>query len=97
MSSKSFLWTVGTWILIHILFLWNIRYTVKLDDITVLKNVNKDTYERYYYRRDVAGLDKGAIIENYFGIFPDWTAYLIFAGYFVIAFMTLYNDVNKKV
>lgn len=87
MIMKKIIWLVlFAWIAIHLLFVFNERYTISTNSKLIFDNLTENQYNMLFYNKPdyLTTFYLHHTTIKYLGIFPEWTISIIFLGYFVI-------------
>jgi hypothetical protein len=97
-SSKITWQVLAGWGLLHLLFVFNERYTVTIGDRVVLNNLNENQYTIWFYNKSVHTTTEylGHTTIKFLGFFPEWTATIIYFGYFIILGYGCYLSINEE-
>jgi len=98
MILRKIIWQLlAAWLVLHLLFVFNERYTVAVSSKLVFNNLNENQYNLLFFNKSIGEttyyLRHTSI--KYLGIFPEWTAYLIYSGYFIILGYGCYLSINE--
>jgi len=88
----------GIWIVTHLLFIYNERYTINVKDHMLLNNVSEQTYNLFVYDKE-AGEQLFYIKHTtirIFGMLPEWVLYFIQGGYYLIAGIGIYLIMEEE-
>lgn len=87
MSKKILILVLGLIFAINLIFFFNKMYTIRTDNGIILNNVSEFEYNKFMINdSDLTSFyDKNTSIK-YFGIFPEWSFYIIYFSYLIVGY-----------